>query len=131
LVVPPELQLPLLPNLGFHANPAVFLVIDLLFLSPPWSVTTLPAIAVSAIIAFAYWFWIEVCYARNGFYPYPLFALLNTTQRVGLFCLSAVLMTAGTVWLKWLYGRVNGFPAVLRRGSATARLGKLKGREAD
>lgn len=124
LVVVPELELPLLPDLGFHAAPTAFLLVDLLFLSPPWTVSALPAVAVSAVIAFAYWFWIEVCYARNGFYPYPLFAILNTAQRVGLFGASALLMAASTLTLKWLYGRVNGFGAP---GPVKARPGKVKG----
>lgn len=64
--------------------------------------------AVSGVFAFAYWFWIEVCHARNGFYPYPLFEILSPGQRVGLFGGSALVMTASTVVLKWVYGRVNG-----------------------
>ncbi|ERF75055.1 hypothetical protein EPUS_04837 [Endocarpon pusillum Z07020] len=124
LVVPPELELPLLPDLGFHAVPSALLAIDLLFLSPPWTITALPAIGVSGAIAFAYWFWLEVCYARNGFYPYPLFAILSTSQRVGLFCGSALLMAGMTVCLKRLYGRLNGFGV---RGSVSERPGMVKG----
>lgn len=84
----------------------------------------LPAIAVSGVIAFAYWFWIEVCFARNGFYPYPLFAILSAGQRVGVFSASALLMVGSTVCLKWLYGRVNGFGA---EGPMMGRPGKVKG----
>jgi FAR-17a/AIG1-like protein len=124
LVVPPELELPLLPDLGFHAAPTALLVVDLLFLSPPWTITAVPAVAVSGVIAFAYWFWIEVCYARNGFYPYPLFEILDTTQRVGLFSVSALLMAGSTVCLKWLYGRVNGLG---EKGQVRERPGMVKG----
>ncbi len=124
LVVQPELDLPLLPDLGFHAVPSLLLVIDLLFLSPPWTITALPAIGVSGVIAFAYWFWIEVCYAHNGFYPYPLFTMLNRSQRVGLFCGSALLMAGVTVCLKWVFGRVNGLGV---DGSARERPGRVKG----
>jgi hypothetical protein len=42
-------------------------------------------------------------------YPYPIFELLPTSGRVGLFSLSAVMMALNTITLKWLYGRVNGF----------------------
>lgn len=42
-------------------------------------------------------------------YPYPIFDVLNTVQRVGLFTFSAALMTASTSLLKWVYGRVNGY----------------------
>lgn len=41
-------------------------------------------------------------------YPYPIFDLLNTTQRVLLFSFSAVLMTGSTMALKWVYGKLNG-----------------------
>ena len=35
--------------------------------------------------------------------------MLDTTQRIGVFITSALLMTASTAVLKWLYGRVNGY----------------------
>ena len=88
--------------------PSVMLVADLLFLSPPWTISIVPALGLSLSIAFAYWFWIELCYGRNGFYPYPLFELMDTKGRVALFVGSAVVMTLSTVILKWVYGIVNG-----------------------
>jgi hypothetical protein len=48
--------------------PSALLVLDILFLSPPWTITPIPAIGLSAAIAFAYWFWIELCYQNNGWY---------------------------------------------------------------
>lgn len=108
LVVPKELELPLTPDLSFHLAPSVLLVFDLLFLSPPWAISVIPALVLSLAIAFAYWFWIELCYSKNGFYPYPLFALMDTNQRIALFVGSAVFMTLSTVTLKWLYSRING-----------------------
>lgn len=63
----------------------------------------------SSGIAFSYWWWVEHCYAQNGWYPYPLFELLSPLARAGLFVASAVLMTASTVALKWTYGLVNGW----------------------
>lgn len=92
------------------------LLVDLLFFSPPWTITVVPALGLSAGIAFTYWFWIELCYSRNGFYPYPLFEILGTGERVGLFGGSAVVMTASTVVLKWVYGRVNGVGGLSRPG---------------
>ncbi|KIV77869.1 hypothetical protein PV11_09647 [Exophiala sideris] len=109
LVVPPELELPVSADLSFHMAPSVLLLVDLLFLSPPWAITVLPAVGLSVFIAMAYWWWIELCYSYNGFYPYPLFAMLDSTQRVGLFVGSALVMAANTMVLKWIYGKVNGF----------------------
>jgi len=66
LVVPPEIHLAPLPDVGFHAAPSILLVIDLLFLSPPWTINALPAMGLSSMIAVAYWAWVEQCYKHNG-----------------------------------------------------------------
>ena len=119
--------LPFHTDLSFHAIPSLTLVTDLLFFSPPYTIAFLPALALSGCIAFGYWFWIERCYQFNHFYPYPIFGILNATQRAGwvhgartdfwrtradhthsLFGLSALLMTLSTALLVWLYGIVNG-----------------------
>ncbi|RMZ82831.1 hypothetical protein DV737_g1866, partial [Chaetothyriales sp. CBS 132003] len=113
LVVPKHLEQPLPADLSFHLIPALVLVVDLLFLSPPWTISVAPAMALSGAIAFAYWFWIELCYSHNGFYPYPLFALLDGSQRTVLFAASAVLMAANTAVLQWAYARVNGMLQLL------------------
>jgi len=109
LVMPDWVRLDPRADIGFHAMPAIMLVLDLLFLSPPWTITALPSIGVSGMLAFAYWFWIEQCYQHNGWYPYPLFEALTTPWRAVLFAFSAIVMTLSTVTLKWLYGRVNGY----------------------
>ena len=48
-------------------------------------------------------------------YPYPLFAALDTTQRLALFTGAAALMTGSTVLLQWLYGRLNGLTVAEKR----------------
>ncbi|KAI1386989.1 FAR-17a/AIG1-like protein [Hypoxylon trugodes] len=108
LVVPPDLALDFLPDFGFHAAPALFLATDLLVLSPPWTIHGYSALALSESLAFLYWFWVEYCFSRNGWYPYPIFELLNTWQRALLFTFSASLMTGSTMLLKWTYGKING-----------------------
>ena len=95
-------------DLSFHFAPAALLLIDLLILSPPYTIAALPSIALSSFIAVAYWFWVEACYAHNGFYPYPIFAEAGTSGRIGLFIMSAVTMVLATGLLKWVYGVVNG-----------------------
>ncbi|KAK1757529.1 FAR-17a/AIG1-like protein [Echria macrotheca] len=117
LVVPPELALPLLPDFGFHAMPAIMLSLDLILLSPPWTIRAYGAWTISMVIAFLYWFWIEYCFAMNGWYPYPLFGILATWQRVALFTVSAFLMTGSTMALKWVYGTVNGNEQIKRDAS--------------
>ncbi|KAL5379062.1 hypothetical protein DPSP01_008697 [Paraphaeosphaeria sporulosa] len=115
LVIPPDLPTPpVMADLGFHLFPTLLLSLDALFLSPPWPTSPINprastlSLMISTAIAFLYWFWIELCHSRNGFYPYPIFALLNTTQRIGLFALSGVAMWAAGAGLRWCYRVVNG-----------------------
>lgn len=127
LVVPPDLELPFLPDFGFHAMPAIMMTLDLLLLSPPWTIRAYAAMGLSMITAFLYWGWVEYCFSKNGWcvhvndrfgyqttkrrsirYPYPIFDLLSTWQRVVLFTVSACLMTGSTMALKWVYGKLNG-----------------------
>ncbi|KAI1328279.1 FAR-17a/AIG1-like protein [Xylariaceae sp. FL0255] len=108
LVFPPEFQLAFLPDFGFHAAPGLFLALDLLLLSPPWTIHGYGAMGISQTLAFLYWFWVEYCFTRNGWYPYPIFDVLSTWQRALLFTFSALLMTGSTMLLKWLYGKLNG-----------------------
>jgi len=107
--------------MSFHFMPAFALVLDLLFFSPPYTIAVLPALGLSGVIAFGYWFWIEQCYTYNQFYPYPIFDVLSTPGRVGLFAASAGLMALATGALVWVYGVVNG------REARGARSGNVKG----
>jgi hypothetical protein len=66
LIIPPDIHLAPLADIGFHAAPSILLVIDLLFLSPPWTINALPAMGLSSSIAVCYWAWVEQCYKRNG-----------------------------------------------------------------
>ncbi|KAK4188354.1 FAR-17a/AIG1-like protein [Podospora australis] len=108
LLMPPEIALPLLPDFAFHAVPAIMLALDLMLLSPPWTIKGYGAVTLSTTLAYLYWGWVEYCFSRNGWYPYPIFDMLSTWQRVLLFSVSALLMTGSTLALKWLYGRING-----------------------
>ncbi|KAL9597400.1 MAG: hypothetical protein Q9219_005153 [cf. Caloplaca sp. 3 TL-2023] len=108
LVIPKEFQLGLLPDIGFHAVPALVLTVDYLLLSPPWKITFRQSVILSIAFAVAYWLWVEQCYRHNGWYPYPIFEALNTPQRMILFCMSGFLMAGSTEALKLLYGIING-----------------------
>jgi hypothetical protein len=57
-------------DISFHATPSVVMLIDLLLLSPPWTITVLPALGLSSTIAFGYWFWIEQCFSQNGWFVF-------------------------------------------------------------
>lgn len=66
LVIPPEIHIAPWADVGFHAMPSVLLTIDLLFLSPPWTIKALPAMGLSSAIAVGYWAWVDHCYKQNG-----------------------------------------------------------------
>ncbi|KAI5287224.1 hypothetical protein KEM52_001699 [Ascosphaera acerosa] len=101
-------RIPLAADLGLHAAPTIFLIIDLLAFSPPWTINFATALTTSAFAATGYWFWVEHCFRMNGWYPYPIFMMLQTAQRVGLFGVSALVMAACTLGLKGLYATING-----------------------
>lgn len=109
-LVVPEFAPPLAPiaDLGFHLVPSAVMLIDVMFFSPPWTISTLPAIGLSSTIAVTYWFWVEECQKHNGYYPYPLFDAAGHNGRLALFVMSAVIMSAGTMALSRTYGLVNG-----------------------
>ncbi|CZT13281.1 uncharacterized protein RAG0_16813 [Rhynchosporium agropyri] len=108
LLVPPEIHIAPLADIGFHAMPSILLAIDLLLLSPPWTIKTSQALALSSAIAVAYWFWVEECFKHNGFYPYPMFGELTTIPRAGVFAGAVLLMTGSTVVLQKLCSLING-----------------------
>ncbi|KAG8623777.1 hypothetical protein KVT40_008753 [Elsinoe batatas] len=115
LVIPPDLpQLPLLADMSFHLAPAALLIVDLLFFSPPYSISSLPSFGLSGIIALAYYVWVEHCYSKNGFYPYPIFDEAGFTGRIILFTGSALVMGIATGVLKGMYAAVNGREMDLR-----------------
>ncbi|KAL4802813.1 FAR-17a/AIG1-like protein [Aspergillus unguis] len=123
LVIPEWAIIPMHADISFHAIPSIVFLIDILLLSPPWTITIGPALALSSTIAVGYWFWVERCFQHNGWYPYPLFEELPFEGRIGMFALSAVVMALSTATLKWLYGRVNGFGTPVK---AQAKPGAVK-----
>lgn len=66
LLFPPDFELAMIPDVSFHLVPAVVLTLDLLLLSPPWTIQAYSAMAVSMVIAFLYWGWVELCFSYNG-----------------------------------------------------------------
>lgn len=66
LLMPDDVALDFKADLGFHLTPAVFLTLDLVFFSPPWTVPAYGVMTLSTVIAFAYWYWVELCFSHNG-----------------------------------------------------------------
>jgi hypothetical protein len=61
-----EFQLPMHIDVGFHLYPALFLTLDLVLLSPPWTIPAYGVMAMSTGLAFSYWYWVELCFSHNG-----------------------------------------------------------------
>lgn len=57
-------------------------------------------------------------------YPYPMFDMLSTEQRIILFAGAALVMTGSTVVLRWLYLQLNGN---LGRNARRANPANIKG----
>ena len=66
LLMPDDFYLHIVPDMGFHLAPAVLLSLDLVLLSPPWTIPAYGIMAISTVIAFAYWYWVELCFSHNG-----------------------------------------------------------------
>lgn len=66
LLMPEDLVIDPLPDLGFHLVPAVLLVLDFLLLSRGATITTRGMMLLSTVLAVVYWCWIELCFYQNG-----------------------------------------------------------------
>ncbi|KAK6700673.1 hypothetical protein SNK05_013507 [Fusarium graminearum] len=66
LLMPEDLVIDPLPDLGFHLVPAVLLALDLVIWSPRATITTRSMMFLSTVLAVVYWCWIELCFYKNG-----------------------------------------------------------------
>lgn len=66
LLMPEDLVIDPLPDLGFHLVPAVLLALDLVLWSPRATITTRNMMSLSTVLAVVYWCWIEFCFYKNG-----------------------------------------------------------------
>ncbi|KAL8304412.1 hypothetical protein RB597_004398 [Gaeumannomyces tritici] len=122
LLYPAEFQLPFQADFGYHAMPAIMLTADLLLFSPPWTIKANAAMGLGMVLAFLYWGWIEHCFTKNGWYPYPILDILTTPQRAVFFAFCASLEAGSTMALKWLYGTLNGVEDFKREALKPAKL---------
>ncbi|EKJ70475.1 hypothetical protein FPSE_09336 [Fusarium pseudograminearum CS3096] len=107
LLMPEDLIIDPLPDLGFHLVPAVLLALDLVLWSPRATITTRSMMSLSTVLAVVYWCWIELCFYKNGWYPYPMMDQFSAIQRVVIFIASAGLLTASSSALQYVHGKVH------------------------
>ncbi|KAF4962745.1 hypothetical protein FSARC_9193 [Fusarium sarcochroum] len=107
LLMPEDLVIDPLPDLGFHLVPAVLLVLDFVLLSPQATITTRSMISLSTILAVLYWCWIELCFYQNGWYPYPMMDQFSAGQRISIFIASSGLLTLSSSGLQWIHDKVH------------------------
>ncbi|KAG6007840.1 hypothetical protein E4U21_005426 [Claviceps maximensis] len=70
LLVESGLEIGMLMDLALHLAPAVFLSLDFLMFSPPWTISVSGTILVNTASAFAYWYWVEICFSKNGWFVF-------------------------------------------------------------
>ena len=78
-------SLPIFEEMQFHLFPALLLMVDTLFFSPPWETHALSALMSFSVVGAGYWIWLEHCFSYNKFYPYPLMGMMTRAQRMLLF----------------------------------------------
>ncbi|UPK95524.1 hypothetical protein LCI18_006459 [Fusarium solani-melongenae] len=108
LLMPRALDIDPLLDIGFHLAPAVLLSLDFIVFSPAWKITARGMMPLSVALALVYWCWIELCFQRNGWYPYPLFGQFSAIERSLIFVLAAGLLTASSSTLQWVHGGIQG-----------------------
>ncbi|QPC80423.1 hypothetical protein HYE68_011175 [Fusarium pseudograminearum] len=107
LLMPEDLIIDPLPDLGFHLVPAVLLALDLVLWSPRATITTRSMMSLSTVLPVVYWCWIELCFYKNGWYPYPMMDQFSAVQRVVIFIASAGLLTASSSALQYVHDKVH------------------------
>ena len=94
---------PIWADCSFHLAPAIFLSIDFLFFSPPSETALAMSVGQFTSLGLAYYFWVEWCYQRNGFYAYPMLHHLSPTGKFWLFLGATALALFGSIVLSRAY----------------------------
>jgi hypothetical protein len=71
--------------MGFHLFPALFLLIESIFIAQPSSLKKRQACAVIITILASYCVWCWCCFKVNGYWVYPIIGKLGLLNRAGVF----------------------------------------------
>uniref|UniRef100_A0A060TGS5 ARAD1D33066p n=1 Tax=Blastobotrys adeninivorans TaxID=409370 RepID=A0A060TGS5_BLAAD len=97
---------PLMFDIFLHALPAVSEIIDVLVFAPRWT-KSYEVLPLFFAVAGGYWSWVHLTFEKNGFFPYPLFAIVDTPGRAGIF-------TFATLFVSVVYGLLKRLQNVVR-----------------
>lgn len=93
--------------MGFHLFPAIFLLIESIFMSLSSSLKKRQAFAVIVAILASYCVWCWCCFWVNGYWVYPIIRKLGLVSRVGVFIDWVVLNWGAWVGIEWLKRKVQ------------------------
>ncbi|KAF8848460.1 hypothetical protein BDZ45DRAFT_635694, partial [Acephala macrosclerotiorum] len=81
-------------DIGFHLLPALFLIADHHVVPPKQVLRVRSELAFFAFVGFValYGLWLEICHARNGFWPYPILANVGVETKAGLFAVIVAML---------------------------------------
>lgn len=93
-----------------HLWPAIMQCASaVLFPTRRWNASPLKAGAWFIACAYGYWLWVNEAYKHNGFYPYPLLAVLGPLHRAVLFGFAAMLVLVVYTLLQRLQRILNRY----------------------
>ncbi|CAN6600241.1 hypothetical protein TRVA0_001S08570 [Trichomonascus vanleenenianus] len=106
LLVDPEIGIvpPLWLDMSMHAAPALVLLMDVVFYGERWSLPTVKAIPMFGALSVGYWIWVHHTFSKNGFFPYPLFAIVDTRYRALIFAVSTLVVCISYKVIKHIQG---------------------------
>lgn len=84
-------------DMGFHLFPAIFLLADSIFLTPPVAMKRERVLAIFGVVIALYCVWVTICFRVNGYWVYPVIEALGFVERLGVFASWVILN-----WLVWL-----------------------------
>ncbi|KAK9463010.1 FAR-17a/AIG1-like protein [Lipomyces oligophaga] len=114
--------LPLHVDFALHGAPALFLLTDFFLYADKWPKQSLPTLILYSILGVAYWFWVHKAYSVNGYFPYPLFSVVDTKGRAMIFVVSILIMFGIYLTLRSMKAAVSFDKKIVENDSASKKV---------
>ncbi|GMM35282.1 hypothetical protein DASC09_026070 [Saccharomycopsis crataegensis] len=100
---------PIAVDFPLHITPFVALVLDYFLFNPQFTIPSMVALILCAILTAGYWYWLEylIDIEKGQLYPYP-FLNIEHNKRVGIFVFIGLLAFVGFAVLRLLYDVIIG-----------------------